>query len=174
MKPLLPTLAVALAASGIAHAATNGTEGPNSTATVDMSLTVSDPAPFIRISGLQDLDFDLAPNTPFIDGYEVCVYVSEPSVNYDLTLDGGPLTDTQNVFDYELVGSVVQGNMSSLAYFYATATDSGPKTFFDLTPSNMQDCSDGTKLSVGVTIPGTSVKTSGQAKATVTMTVEPE
>jgi type 1 fimbria pilin len=174
MKPIFIPLAVALAASSIAHAATNGTEGPDSTATVDMSLTVSDPAPFIQISGLQDFDFVVAPGEGIQDQYFACVYVSEPSVNYSLSIGGTDLTDGSNNYIYQISGGSLAGSFAALDYVHGT--DPNPITRSGVPPSNTPGCATNEFLTVRLTIAAahTSTRTNGQATATVTLTVRPD
>ena len=166
-------LAVALAAAGIASAATDGTAGPDSTATVDMSLTVSNPAPQIQITGLQNFDLDIAPGANATPRHEACVYVSQPGILYSLTIDGPALTDGSTTYDYVISGTSIIST-TSRSYTYAYGTDPNPYTQTDLLPSNTSDCSDNTVLTVNLNIADTSVRTNGSATTTITMTVKPQ
>ena len=175
MKPFLPALAVALAAAGIASAATDGTAGPDSTATVDMSLTVSNPAPQIQISGLQDFDFDLAPGEEKEERYEACVYVSQPGVTYSLSIGGTDLTDGSTNYRYQIdAGPEIISGVRALEYVHGV--DSNPTTRSGYTPSNTPGCPGMEYLSVRLFLfsDRTATRTNGSATAKVTLTVKPD
>ena len=178
MKPFLPALAVALAAAGIAAAATDGTAGPDSTATVDMSLTVSNPAPLIQITGLQDFDFDTAPGVlPPTQSGSACVYVSEPGVKYSVIVSGSLLANVQRtlIYGYMIRGRDTARNVDVIS-FTRNVFSGTPRTFSGFTPSNTPGCTDGNSLIVHAELlaPVATITNGRLVKATVTMTVAPE
>lgn len=101
MRRLAILLAFLAALAGSATAATDGTRGPNSTASIDVSTTVQNAAPdIVRVSGLTDLDFGQLQTGPeFVDADPVtvtgpvCLYHTSPTFALTVTQQGRGLGD---------------------------------------------------------------------------------
>ena len=169
-------IATTLLLPSIAFAQNDGAVGEaSSQASVTYTLIVTDPPTRIRVSGLEDLNFEYTIGGVSIpeQSIGVCVYISDDSVDtYDLQLQAAPLTDGGTPYPYDVVyADVANPNIQHAS----TVTDTGyDQTVSGFTANNDdQNCSvDGRPATLRVNIPDASVATTG-ATAQLTFTVMP-
>lgn len=150
-----------------------------STASMTYTLNVIEPPTRIRISGLEDVDFNHnnGGDNALEQSMDVCVYISDDSTEtYDLQIQAGVLTDSVTNYQYALIYQDVRNpnimNDVSVSDVPSSRTVSGFTANKD--DSN---CSTGgmpATLKIGFALGlAPTVPTAGTATAQLTFTVSP-
>ena len=178
MLKTFTALAIALSASGLALAATDGTLGDSSSGTAEITINVTETSGAqIQVTGLEDINLTAERNVPY-QGSSVfrvtCVYMDQPG-EYSIALEATPLTITSGLVIGEYQVAYVE--LSSQKTVAETVTDETVTLRLAGIPaSNDATCQTGNvSPAVGIDLEPSSPSTqSGIATATITLTVSPE
>ena len=174
MKKLsVVTLASILVVNWAAGA--DGTLGTDSTDSfqISVNLTVA-PDPLIKISGLQNFNFDKTIGDPTVNDQivDACVYMDQ-SGTYTVEIDANPLIDGSDHYPYELIISQGSDTSKELLLQVNDVTESEDKSGY--LPSSSQTCFSQNKLTITAKdIGSASITEAFSASATVSITVKPD
>lgn len=176
MKHPLIALAFALAMPGIAIAATDGLPSDSeSEGTFDIFLTVTEPQQ-IQIIGLDNATFDLDQGETATDQtLTPCIFMSGPITTYDLEIEGEVLTDQTTNYPYSATFRSLDGANVTHELVLAVQDTLNAVQETAIPASLSSTCAGARTTNIVVSL-GDSTSfaiTSGQAEATVTVTVSP-
>ncbi|MFN3212122.1 MAG: hypothetical protein ACE37M_03380 [Henriciella sp.] len=181
LKPL-SALAVIMACPMLASAqvSNNGElSSISSTAGATYTLTVTEPATMVQITGLEDLDFEhnFGGDLAQTQTKDVCVYISNASETYQVQMKAPPLSDGTNTYPYSISFTDTSDDTRTVG---ATGiTQAFDQTVGGFNASNSSMCRNGdTPARLTVSMDGTPTATTGGvdgfAKAMVELIVMPD
>ena len=176
MRPSLLALILILVLPSNAIAASDGLpSATESEGEFQIILTVTEPQQ-IQISKLEDIEFNLNPSdTPNTQSISPCIFMSGPITEYDLEIAGQVLTDSATEYPYSVkFQSSDQGGVTDEVNLTISDTPSSDSKIA-IPASSSATCVDGRTTEVFVSLDQTTsfAKTTGQAKAKITITVSP-
>lgn len=172
MKRHLSLIALAALLPSAAFAATDGTLGDTSTGSLTFTLTINEPAPQIRISGLEDIVLNTTVGSiPTNSSNNVCVFMTTPGT-FRADITATPLEINGTAVDYSVFFTGPSVDSPSVNAIVSNTTRELSATGFS--PSLVQDCTTGPFPAIFVTgLPEAPTET-GTGTATITLTVTPD